>query len=570
MSKSLNKLHKDQDTYTKEYGGKKPLWKYILRSILNDFGIAQPVEYYTPRKRILFETNTLLLWKKYSLNAPKVINAETNRLILSKLQGKTLEELFSSNNCSEELLSILFNEINSRHALALKYNEKKLAHVDANLRNILFYENQIFHVDFEMGREYETTEMWLQRELSKLLISILEKQNKEQREKTLYLFFKSYKHMQILRNLFKSKLGNKLYLRPLNTNSTKYSLEKIIFDIQSCFPKIFLDIMLQPPINILIIYSARFGDILMSTPTVRAIKESWTNSSITFLTHSARKEILTHTPLINKVGSISNNTVYLSMFNITKNYDLAFVINKDNENFVKYALNTSKYTIAFATHNKDIDKKLFIQQVYPKQHSKHSVDMRLSLIERLNIFPSKKQLEYIVTKEEDNGAKEFLNSLKNKFFIGIQANSFHTKPYRNWPIANFINLCKVIMKEKSNVYFLLFGSNDDVKNLIPLQNEFRDNCSILAGKLTLRQTAAIMQRINLYIGVDTGPTHIMGTFNKPMIVLYHCFNSSFLLMPLENPNFIPIDHPIKNLGYKEPPMSDISVESVFEQVKKFL
>jgi heptosyltransferase-3 len=328
--------------------------------------------------------------------------------------------------------------------------------------------------------------------------------------------------------------------------------------------------MLPSNKNILFIYSARFGDILMSTPTLRTIKEYWKNSNITFLTHPSRKEILEHSPLINKIGAITNRKAYFSKLTAKKIYDIAFVINKDNEEFVKYAQNYSKYTIAFSTNNKKIDDKLFIHEAYPKQHSKHSVDMRLTLLQNLNIFPSTKQLEYIVTDNEKTWAKDYLKEINQKFLIGIQANSFHTKSYRNWPIQNFIDLCNKIKKEKTNTHFLLFGSKDDIKNLLPLKNELKRTCSMLAGSLTLRQTAAIMDNINLYIGVDTGPTHIMGTLNKPMIVLYHSFNSSTLLKPLENPQFIAIDHPLAELGAKEPPMSDISVQSVFDQVKKFL
>jgi len=570
VSESFNKIDEKDNCFIKTYGKKKPFWKYFLRTNLHTIGLRQPIEYYNEKQRLSFEKKTLLLWERYGFNVPKVIDEGDNHLVLSKINGKTFQDLSNNKNLSLETLKTLFIELNYRHNLALKNHEKHLAHIDANLRNMLLFENKIYHIDFEMGREYENEEKWLERELSKLLISILEYQEENVRKEILKLFLEIYTHKQILKNLFLSKINSNRYFIPAKAISKKYSLKKIIFEIQTFFSREFLDIMLPNQKNILIIYSARFGDILMSTPTLRAIKETWGNSKITFLTHPQRKEILDNNPFISTLGSISKSKIFFTKFSIKKKYDLAFVINKDSKKFTQYAINKAKYTIAFSTCIKNIDEKLFYHLPYPKQHSKHSADMRLSLLSPLKIIPSSKRLDYFLTEEETIWAKSYLNDLKNKFLIGIQANSFHTKAYRNWPIKNFLALCQKILQERENIHFLLLGSQDDITNIMPLYNSLKTNASMFAGKFTLRQSSALMSLLNLYIGVDTGPTHIMGTFNKNMIVLYHSFSSSDLLKPLENPHFIAIDHPPKlenETGYHN---EDISVEQVFKQVKKFL
>jgi heptosyltransferase-3 len=52
-----------------------------------------------------------------------------------------------------------------------------------------------------------------------------------------------------------------------------------------------------------------------------------------------------------------------------------------------------------------------------------------------------------------------------------------------------------------------------------------------------------MNQLDLYIGVDTGPTHIMGALHRPMVALYHGYSPSTLLAPLEHPCLYVVDHP---------------------------
>jgi len=76
-----------------------------------------------------------------------------------------------------------------------------------------------------------------------------------------------------------------------------------------------------------------------------------------------------------------------------------------------------------------------------------------------------------------------------------------------------------------------------------------------------------MSRLDLYVGVDTGPTHIMGALHRPMVELYHCHSPSRLLAPLEHPCSYPVDHPRAAEGCgPETPMAEITVDSVWTRV----
>jgi tRNA A-37 threonylcarbamoyl transferase component Bud32 len=227
VSLSLNTVIREDEIFIKTYGPKTPLWRYYIRCILDLIGVKQPVEYYNKYKRLKFECQTLRLWSGYGLNVPSIILQKDTALYLSVIKGQTLSNIFSE-FIDFDIVIKLFIDLNYRHILAFKYNEPRLCHIDANLRNIMYCNHKIFHIDFEMGREYETVNLWAQREVSKLLISLLRYAHSEYRDKVLDLFFEQYEFKDVVTLLIASKIKSSNNTRKNNQNS----LYNLVLDLQ--------------------------------------------------------------------------------------------------------------------------------------------------------------------------------------------------------------------------------------------------------------------------------------------------------------------------------------------------
>ncbi|MEO5354379.1 MAG: glycosyltransferase family 9 protein [Magnetococcus sp. XQGC-1] len=147
--------------------------------------------------------------------------------------------------------------------------------------------------------------------------------------------------------------------------------------------------------------------------------------------------------------------------------------------------------------------------------------------------------------------------------VGLQVASFPTKSYRDWPVEHFYQLCQAMIARWPTLHFLIFGGKEEQKRTEWLRTQLGERATSYAGRLTLRETAAMMSQIDLYIGVDTGPTHIMSTFDVPMVALYHCLSSSAHTGPLDHPCCQLIDHPRTGQECSpEASMGEIAVESV--------
>ena len=323
--------------------------------------------------------------------------------------------------------------------------------------------------------------------------------------------------------------------------------------------------------KILVIIVSRIGDTLLTTPAIESISGHFIDSDITVLAHPKRYTILQHLPFVHNVGFITKNTaIWKGRFG--KKYDLAFVYGYD-KNLVLYALRVSNRVIAFKQRNNKIDNRLYKSVELPKPKNMHFVDIFMALPQAIDIHADNKRLSLSLTKDDKLFAENVLteNKLSNKLLIGIQAIGFPTKAYRDWPIECFLELCKKIIDKNPNVHFLIYGGHaeKEKEKLDWLSKGLSGYATSFVGT-PLRETAAIMSKTHLYFGVDTGPTHIMSTFNIPMIVLFHCKLKSEIYGALEHPHYFAIDHPNKKNCSEASSMSDISVKTVLEVANKAL
>lgn len=313
--------------------------------------------------------------------------------------------------------------------------------------------------------------------------------------------------------------------------------------------------------KILIIYVARIGDTLFVSPALKALQAHYPNCSITFIGHPKRAEVMCHLPGV-QVKSMRKKSAPFKKLFVRKKYDLAFVYGHDPI-FVRYALKASQKVVAFEQKDPKLNALLYKAVKNPPFQSEHSIPLHLKLIEAIGISSHDPRIRLTLSEKEKAWAQNKI--VPKKRLVGLQVASFPTKSFRDWPIAHFEALCQKMLQEMPDVHFFILGGKFEKKRTEWLYSKLQGHSTLFAGKTTLRQTAALMSQLHLYIGIDTGPTHIMGAFQAPMVVLYHGHSPSRLVGPLNRPHFFPIDHPKAQSS-----MEEISVETVFAKVKEAL
>ncbi len=328
--------------------------------------------------------------------------------------------------------------------------------------------------------------------------------------------------------------------------------------------------MLPADANLLVIHVARIGDTLLITPALRALKQACPHGRLTCLLHPARRALLENLPFIDALGAITPKTAALRGRFTGKHYDYALVYGHDAP-LVRYALRVADKVIAFRQCDDTLNARLW-RVVVPPAQPIHAVQERLMLAAELGVTTTDFRLACVPLESELAAVRAWVRQHVNgKPLIGLQVESFQTKAYRDWPAESFAELGRRLLARHPGAHLVLLGGRESRAKAASLARQLGDRAVAVAGQFGLRETVALMRQLDLYIGVDTGPTHIAGALGLPMVALYHCRHRGVHLAPLQHPRLEVVEHPAPDPQCTpSTPMAAISVDAVWEKAQRLL
>jgi heptosyltransferase-3 len=329
---------------------------------------------------------------------------------------------------------------------------------------------------------------------------------------------------------------------------------------------------LPAPGRILVINVTRIGDTLLATPAVRALAKAWPRAEVTVLAHPKRVEVIHNLPFVAASGAITKHRARWRGWLGGPRWDLALVYGFDRP-LVAYALRTAERVVAFRQGDAGLDARLYRAVERPPPMTLHAARAPLLLTAAIGVAADGLRLAYVVTPAEKSWARAFLAATLlpgDAPLVGLQIAGFHATRYRDWPVESFAALGERMVSRWPRARLLLFGGQDERTRTTELAQRLGGRAVNLAGRLTLRESAALMDALDLYIGVDTGPTHIMSALAAPMVAMYHCHSPGSMIGPLERPRSHVVEHPRAAPCGAEVPMAELPVDAVWKSVLEAL
>jgi heptosyltransferase III len=334
--------------------------------------------------------------------------------------------------------------------------------------------------------------------------------------------------------------------------------------------------------HVLIIHVARMDEVLLATPAIRAIAAYFPNASLTFLGHAGDAAVLAQSTYLTKVGHVTPQTTWLRGWRdamTQPEYDYAFVWGED-ESLVRYALRKARRVIAQRQRDLSLNAGLAFAVDLPPRNSLHAVAWFFALPRAVGIdvpteSAARYALDYVVSADERKTAANTLfgqlGASNHYPKVGFQVAGFAGQPLRDWPIQRFIDLGLHIIQHYPDARFVCFGSASDQPRIEELERSLKSRVLSFAGTTSLRETAALMSYLDLYVGVDSGFTRLYGALKKPMVGLYHPALPSALHRPLAHPSLAAIDHPLAGPDCRaDLPMSELDSERIWRAVERML
>jgi ADP-heptose:LPS heptosyltransferase len=287
----------------------------------------------------------------------------------------------------------------------------------------------------------------------------------------------------------------------------------------------------------------RMGDVLQTSPLVRALRTRHPNAHITAMIRRMGKPIAERNPDINDVIEYEEDETYLDL----KSEDADRLLKAYNDaDAIVQRLKAGHYEIAYNCTHSLCSAMLFKLAGIPEVIGAHlSDDWRYvwrgrgpnyfitSVLHRdandLNICDSFRYFmetppatQGLVMKIDDKARVETKAMLAQH---GIGAQDFvvcfqlgASDRDKRWPEERFAQLAKLLI-EKYNARIILLG----VESEAPLGKKFEEFAPEAAvhlfGKTSIAQVAAILERSRALVTNDTGTMHIAAAMHCPIVLL---------------------------------------------------
>ncbi|MBK8699550.1 MAG: glycosyltransferase family 9 protein [Saprospiraceae bacterium] len=265
--------------------------------------------------------------------------------------------------------------------------------------------------------------------------------------------------------------------------------------------------------KILVIRFSSIGDILLCTPVIRCLKKQ-RNAEVHFLTASKNSALLSNNPYLDQIISCPDGiSACISRLKMEQ-YDLVVDLHKNRKSTLIGWLLKSR-VVTFDKLN--FKKWVWVNFKFNSLRTKHLVDRYFDALSAIGL------------KDDGEGLDYFMNPATTKFALPAKYNvlvlgaAHFTKRIPS-------SLCAAWL-DASSLPVVLLGGEDVATDGKKLEASHAGKVVNMTGKLSLDQSALVLQGAAFIVTGDTGLMHMAAALRKPMRVVWGNTAPEFGMFP---------------------------------------
>jgi len=318
--------------------------------------------------------------------------------------------------------------------------------------------------------------------------------------------------------------------------------------------------------KIAVIRLSSLGDVILTTPVIRGLKQQYPNSEIDFVVKKQYEDVLKFNP------NISNIIVY----------------DPGNANSIKDEIKNNGYDLIIDLQNNFRSRRILKNHdAEVKRFHKPSIKKFLLVKFKINLLRELKTIPEMYAEASDvqldkNGLELFipdniaLQIEKEKNYIGFCPGSKHFT--KCWPKDYFIELGNSLSEKGFNIAVIGGADDNEICNYVSGQIKGSIN---LCNEDDLFQIAANIKQCKTVVCNDSGLMHIAAAVGIPIIAIFGSTVKEFGFIPYHVRNLLLENNslscrPCSHIGRSACPrkhfkcMMEISPNSVLENLLKVI
>ena len=274
--------------------------------------------------------------------------------------------------------------------------------------------------------------------------------------------------------------------------------------------------------KLLLIQLRRIGDVLMTTPAIRLLRETFPEANLTFLTEIPSDQVLRGNSFLDEIVLYQKSkSIFQSICFIKKirnrRFDCVIDFFGNPRSCFITSLSGAPIRIGFQFRGRSW---AYSHTVNFSEGLTYAANDKTRLLEPLGIFSDNSRLDFFENEKDKDYAKKLFKKLgiKDKDFV-VSLSPVSRQPYKVWPPKRFAQIADWLVKNYNAKILFLYGPGE--KNCVDLVRSYMNQESLPEYDIpTLSETLSILKRVKLHFGNDNGPRHFAIAGGTPSLAIF--------------------------------------------------
>jgi len=308
-----------------------------------------------------------------------------------------------------------------------------------------------------------------------------------------------------------------------------------------------LDNMAQRTINayeealeikkILVIKFSSLGDVVLTTASLKALREKFPKAHLSCLVGQESVKILQRCPHLDELIVFDSEhrgwggVLRLGYRLLRQQFDMVIDFQNNRKSHLLSFLSFPRHSYGYNNRKWGF---LLTNPVVNPNHDLPPVQHQFQILSLLGIsYPPQADLELWLSEKDNQYIEDLLNAewLTNTTnIVGVNISASAQWVTKNWPIEYIAKLCDLLATQ--NIRVVVTGMERDRPALRDLLNLTKSKPADFVGKTDILQLAALIKRCRVYVTPDSAPLHIAAAMRTPVVTFFGPTSSIRHLPPI--------------------------------------
>ncbi len=280
---------------------------------------------------------------------------------------------------------------------------------------------------------------------------------------------------------------------------------------------------MKVPRKILVVIPLRIGDVLLTTPVIRSMRQAWPEAEIDVLVFENTEGVLLRNPDIQRVITVPSRPGFWKHLRLIaglwRRYDLALTTQLgDRPTLYAWIAGKTRIGMQDGSRKEQWKQRLLTRWAFFDRINTHTVLTNLGLVDLLGI----KRSHEVVAAWDADDERSVTGLLP--LDMGLEPYAvLHMSPkfsYKMWHRDGWVELARRL--EANGIRAVLTGSGapDEMEYVEQIFRSMPAATVNMAGRLSLAESAFLISRAKCYVGPDTALTHVAAALGTPTVALF--------------------------------------------------